>query len=68
MRSPNNLDRFTEGPALDGVDLYDPGPPNRTFRVRYVYAGRGKPMPYELERDATMERFDGHDDAMVDLQ
>ena len=62
MRHP--LDRFTEGPALDGVDLYDPVPPNRTFRVRvrYVYAGRGKPMPYEIERDDTTERFEEHDD------
>ena len=38
-------------PDDEGVVSYVSVPPNRTFfvRTRYTYAGKGKPLPFELD-------------------
>lgn len=42
----------SRSPEPDQTDQsYNPIPPNRTFtaRVRYIFRGRGQPLPYSLD-------------------
>jgi len=49
----------TEVKEIESLEVSDLnyGPPKRTYtwRVRYHFAGRGEPLPYELDDDTKME-------------